>query len=353
MNPTPVIPVPSPAEGGTYWLRMTTFQAIPPVNLFAVPPTATITGDGLYLVQGAVPAIFPGPLVMPLFASQVSDAGRAQILAWADELGLLSGKTDFTGDGSLPGGITGQIELTVDGRLVALRGLPDAASPDPKPGSPEAFGELWRRIASLPQTLPGELGPEQPYTPTAYAILVGEPPAPQDGLPANIMDWPLDTPLATFGGPVANNSARCGLVEGEDAATLTPALAQANQLTKWIQDPEMSVDVRAHGPADRRRREPVRGDLRPRGLTCAPAGHGARAVPDARPPPRVRTMGLATRCPAPRRWRAPETRFRCIRPPGSRCSPPWPSCSPRAPVGPVPRPASRRRRHRRERPPPG
>ncbi len=241
VNPTPVIPVPSPAEGATYWLRMTTFQAIPPVNLFAVPPTATITGDGQYLVQGAVPAIYPGPLVMPLFGRQVSDAGRAQILAWADELGLLSGQTDFTGDGGLPGGITGKIELTVDGRLVALTGLPDAASPDPKPGSPEAFGELWRRISSLPQTLPGELGPEQPYTPTAYAILVGQPPAPQDGMTTSLMDWPLDTPLATFGGPVANNSARCGLVEGEDAATLTPALAQANQLTMWTQDPEFSV----------------------------------------------------------------------------------------------------------------
>jgi hypothetical protein len=220
---------------------MTTFQAIPPINLFAVPPSATITGDGQYLVQGAVPAIYPGPLVMPLFASQVSDAGLAQIVAWADELGLLSGETDFTGEGSLPGGVTGQIELTVDGRLVALRGLPDVSSLDPKPGSPEAFGELWRRIANLPQTLPGELGPEQPYTPTAYAILVGEPPVPQDGLTATVMDWPLDTPLATFGGPVANNSARCGLVEGEDAATLTPALAQANQLTMWTQDPEFSV----------------------------------------------------------------------------------------------------------------
>ena len=240
-NPTPVIPVPSPGEGGTYWLRMTTFQAIPPVNLFAVPSTATITGDGQYLVQGAVPAIYPGPLVMPLFGRQVSDAGRAQILAWADELGLLSGKTDFMGDGGLPGGITGQIELTVDGRLVALRGLPDASSPDPKPGSPEAFGTLWQRIANLPQTLPGELGPEQPYTPNAYAILVGEPPAPQDGMTASLMDWPLEMPLATFGGPVANNTARCGLVEGEDAATLTPALAQANQLTMWTQDPEFSV----------------------------------------------------------------------------------------------------------------
>ena len=241
VNPTPVIPLPSPADEGTYWLRMTTFQAIPPVNLFAVPPTAIITGDGQYLVQGAVPAIFPGPLVMPLFGSQVSDAGRAQILAWADELGLLSGKTDFTGDGSLPGGITGKIELTVDGRLVALTGLPDAASADPRPGSPEAFGELWRRISSLPQTLPGELGPEVPYTPTAYAILVGPPPAPQDGMTSGVMDWPLETPLATFGDPVQDGTYRCGLVAGDDAATLTPALAQANQLTMWTQDPEFSV----------------------------------------------------------------------------------------------------------------
>ena len=241
VNPTPVIPAPSPAAGGTYWLRMTTFQAIPPVNLFAVPPAATITGDGQYLVQGAVTAIYPGPLVMPLFSRQLSDAGRAQILAWADELGLLSGKTDFLGDGGLPGGVTGQIELTVDGRLVALRGLPDASSPDPTPGSAEAFGELWQRIANLPQTLAGELGAEVPYTPTAYAILVGPPPDPQGGMTSPVADWPLDTPLATFGGPVANNSARCGIVEGEDVAMLTPALAQANQLTQWVQDPEMSV----------------------------------------------------------------------------------------------------------------
>ena len=60
-TPRPSSPRRLPPTGGTYWLRMTTFQAIPPVNLFAVPPTATITGDGQYLVQGAVPAIYPGP----------------------------------------------------------------------------------------------------------------------------------------------------------------------------------------------------------------------------------------------------------------------------------------------------
>lgn len=240
-DPTPVIASPVPGDEGTFWLRMTTSQAIPPVDLFAVGPTAVITGDGRYLVQGAVPAIYPGPLVMPLFSRQVSDAGREEILAWADELGLLSGPTDFTPPGGLMGGVIGRIELTVDGRPVTLTGLPDAQGLDPKPGSAEAFGEFWRRVASLPETLSAELGPEAPYTPSAYALLVGPPPDGESGLAPVLADWPLETPLATFGGPVQDGTYRCGLVEGEDAATLGPALAAANQLTMWTQDPETSA----------------------------------------------------------------------------------------------------------------
>jgi hypothetical protein len=220
---------------------MTTFQAIPPVNLFSMGPSAIIDGAGLYVVPGAVPAIYPGPLVTPLFARQVSDAGLATIVDWADELGLLSGTTDFTDGGGIPGGVTGTIELTVGDRLVTLTGIPDMIAPDPEPGSPQAFGELWRRIATLPETLPGELGPEAPYVPAAYAILVGPPPVPEAGIPANIADWPLDVPVATFGGPVQDGAYRCGLVQGEDAATLGPVLGAANQLTQWVQDPETSA----------------------------------------------------------------------------------------------------------------
>ncbi len=240
VDPTPVIPTPSPIAGGTYWLRMTTFQAIPPINLFALTPSVVIDGSGQLIVPGAVPAIFPGPLVMPLFARQVSEAGRETILGWAKELGLLSGKTDFIGDGGLPGGVTGRIELTVDGRLVTLSGLPDRAGASPIPGSPEAFGELWRRISSLSETLPGELGAEAPYTPTAYALLVGPAPDPQ-GMPVTIADWPLDVAIGDFGGPVASGTYRCGLAEGGDAITLGAAFAKANQLTQWTQDPETSA----------------------------------------------------------------------------------------------------------------
>ena len=243
-EPTPVVPTPSPAaDAGTYWLRLTTWQAIPPLNLFAVPDAQVITGDGILVTAGAVPAIFPGPLVMPLFGQQVSEVGRARILAWAKELGLLNGQPDFMGSGGLPGGITGRIELTVDGKRVTLSGLTGdgmgASSPDP--GSPDAFMEMWRRLTNLPTMMQAELGPQTPFMTAAYAILIGPAPMPQDGINPSIMDWPLDTHIGDFGTPVANGSARCGLVEGADAAVLGAALAKANQLTQWVQDPTTSA----------------------------------------------------------------------------------------------------------------
>jgi hypothetical protein len=112
---------------------------------------------------------------------------------------------------------------------------------DPAPGSPEAFGELWRHLADLSSWLATDLGPEAPYVAPSYALLVGPPPQPEPGLPQAPADWPIDTPLGTFGGPVANGTARCGSVTGEAADALRPALAAANTLTPWIQDPSASA----------------------------------------------------------------------------------------------------------------
>jgi hypothetical protein len=230
-----------PTTGVGYWLRLTTSQAIPPLDGFGLWPTAIITADGQYLVEGVVPAIYPGPLVIPLFGRQVTDEGRAQIVQWARELGLLDGQADFTGDNAVPGGVTGRIELTVDGSLVSLTGVPDLpTSGSPAPGSPEAFAELWRRVSTLPESLQGQVGPEVAYRPTGYALLVGPPPESQDGIAGNLMDWPLEVALGSFGAQVADGY-RCGIVEGADAATLAPSLDQANQLTQWVQDPDTSA----------------------------------------------------------------------------------------------------------------
>ncbi len=227
---------------------MRTTQAIPPIDLFAVQPPLVITGDGVVVSQGPVPAIYPGPLLPNTVGRAISDRGLDLIIQAADALGLLDGGTDFSGDEpALMGGVTGLIELTVDGARIELTGNPDAqivcatAPCEPAAGSPEAFGDYWRLLLDLPSWLGAELGPEAPYVPPAYALLVGPAPQPEAGLPQAPADWPLETPIATFGGPVANGSARCGRVDGDDADALRPTMQAANQLTPWVQDPDTSA----------------------------------------------------------------------------------------------------------------
>jgi hypothetical protein len=247
-SPSSSSPSPSPIAD-SYWLRMTFTQAIAPLDAFAVQPPLRITGNGTVVVYGPVPAIYPGPLLPNLIGRSITTRGEEQILQAARDLGLLDGRSDFTAPSQLMGAVSGRIELTVAGTRVTITGDPSAqiecvTTPcEPAPGTPEAFGSFWRMLLDLPSWLATELGPEGPYVPPAYSLLVGPAPQPDPALAQAPADWPLDQPLATFGGPVANGSARCGTASGADADTLRPALAAANQLTPWVQDTDTSATV--------------------------------------------------------------------------------------------------------------
>jgi hypothetical protein len=240
-------PQPSP-QADTYWLRATSSQAIPPIDQFPIPPIVTITGDGTYLTVGPQDAMYPGPALPNLRGRPITDAGRAKILAEAQRLGLLGGQTDFTADGGVPGGITGRVELTVDGERVTLTGSPEAhiecvTTPcEPPPGTPAAFGAFWSSLQD-PAWLGDAVGPEASYTADRFALLVGPPPAPEASVPAQILDWPLDVPVGRFGAAVANGTRRCGTATGDDAARLQPLLMQATQATQWVQDPTTSATL--------------------------------------------------------------------------------------------------------------
>lgn len=54
---------------------------------------------------------------------------------------------------------------------------------------------------------------------------------PDDSVPAGEKDWPLSTPLATFGEAVGD--VRCGVVDGGDLTTLLPRAREATQITLW------------------------------------------------------------------------------------------------------------------------
>ena len=184
--------------------------------------------------------------------------------------------------------------MTVDGQRVTLTGNPNAlmecvTTPcDPPPGSAAAFAEFWRRLGDLGSWIPNELGPASPYVAPAYAILVGPPPTQDPNFSQPPMDWPLEQPLALFGGPVADGTYRCGTASGADADTLRPSLEAANQLTQWVQDPTTSATFGLDGPPDGARRGRLPRDVRTR-LTRRPA------PPDPASGDRARPSGTTTR----------------------------------------------------------
>jgi hypothetical protein len=244
-------PSPEPTAPGdaAALLRVTTTQAIPPLDRFGSIPMIVVTLDGRVLSGGAVPAIFPGPLVMPVIERKVTPAGWSKIVAAARAAGLLSGQRDFSGGALAPGSVAARLEIVADGRVYDLTGDPSRfivcvkAPCLPAPGTPEAFGTFLANLQSLDSWLAGDLGQQAGYAPTTYALLVGPPPD-QQGLEQPILPWPLAGGLAAFGKPLADGSGRrCGVTSAEDAAALRPAFGAANQLTRW-RDP---VDTALRG----------------------------------------------------------------------------------------------------------
>ena len=243
-------PEPAAPADAQFLLRVTTVQALPPDATFSSTPQIVITLDGVVLQGGAVPAIFPGPLMQPISAWKLTPGGWAAIVDAARRQGVLNGANDFTGGQMPPGSTTTRLQIVADGRMYDLRGDAQRAvqcvtTPcAPAPGTPEAFaGFIGALMDPTIITGPVGRGPDLQFIPDRYAVLVG--PVPDDqGLVQPPMAWPLAAGFASFGKPLANGSGgRCGIVSGADAATVRGPFSAANQLTKW-RDP---VDASFHG----------------------------------------------------------------------------------------------------------
>lgn len=230
-------PSPSPPPAASFTLRAWTTQALPPAASLAGGPLIAIA-DGLAVTAGAVPAIYPGPLVAPLVVRTVADEGIARILADMQAAGLLGERTDFT-DRMLVGAPLGHILVSLDGASREITGDPSGLSgcvPPacvPPPGTPEAFAALWTRFYDLDAWLGSALGPEQRFVADRAAILVTEPTVDPD-FAGQVVEWPLAKAFADTGVAFPGMAgARCVVVEREELDTLRPALEGANQLTRF------------------------------------------------------------------------------------------------------------------------
>jgi hypothetical protein len=71
---------------------------VPQGYLFVRMPSLLISGDGRAFTPAVMPAVYPGPLVAPMFVRSINEAGTQQLLALADAAGLLSSPPDYSSD---------------------------------------------------------------------------------------------------------------------------------------------------------------------------------------------------------------------------------------------------------------
>ena len=237
-------PSASPAAAVTLLLKVTTEGGFinPAANLTALPSVA-VYSDGRILTPGAVDAIFPGPLVMPVAVHDVGPDGAAGILAAIKEVGL---DKPATGDGGIVADSgTNVFTVVVDGVTTTSR-FAGGGRPG-QPGGPVASGDTERvaALALLERLLdPAELwgapaAVDGIYKPAGYRIFVA--PGATDAGGANVSQppiaWPLPTTLADFGAPATPDRGIAGLRQGallgDDAALMAPLLAKATSITAF------------------------------------------------------------------------------------------------------------------------
>ena len=209
-----------------------------PVELaFTQPPTLLISGDGRAITQGAVPAIYPGPLLPALVERTITEDGIQTLLAKADELGLLA-DVEY---GDPPTLITDVpdtvVTITVDG--VTYRHVAYALGIDDEPEAARAnLSEFVTAATDLATTVgASELGPEAPMVSDSYLIRA----IPVDlatvvtELPPTYVDWPADASVRLAD---ATDCAELPAAEGD------PLFADASQLT-YFNDAGVTYSIAA------------------------------------------------------------------------------------------------------------
>lgn len=226
-------------------------------------PTFVLLGDGRVIVQGAQTLQFPGPALPPLMERTLTEEGIQEVLRAIGDTNLftsdleLRGAANMVADASdtifiLDGG--GQ-EVTVS--VYGLGTLSPVQGQELPPGISSAevqahavLQQLYEQMLALDSWLPADAWDDegwQPYEPEALRLYVrdvtGEPQERGD-LPEQVRAWPTDSDPAAFGEEQATfgNGTRCGVVEGEEAATWLEALSSATQLTLWV--PSADPDAR-------------------------------------------------------------------------------------------------------------
>jgi hypothetical protein len=199
---------------------------VPAEMTFLDLPTLLVSGDGHVFVQGPVPEIYPGPLLPNIQVRPVTEAGIQDLLALADENGLLA-DVEYTNPTNIADAPDTVVEVSANGRTFVHRAYALGIDTETDP-TRAALAEFVAQVTG--DWLYGdnpELGPEQPYATDTFLIRAAEVGDVAGDIEPTVVDWPADASVRLI------DAGDCAAIP---AAELGSLFADANQLTFFAED---------------------------------------------------------------------------------------------------------------------
>ncbi len=209
--------------GGGFTTREAAFQEL---------PRLLVSGDGRAFTVGPQTAVYPGPLLPNVLVRTIDEGGIEQLLAAADEAGLLADVT-YESPTDVADAPTTTLTIRADGETWEHTAYALALDGGLGPGVEESSPDR-RRLADFLVTVsdlgsvvdPGRLGEETAFEPEEYLVTaspvddVGA--FGSDGIEPRIVDWPDAVGIAP------SDIGDCAAVPADD---LTAVFSAADQLT--------------------------------------------------------------------------------------------------------------------------
>ncbi len=216
----------------------TTGGFIAPVARLSQYPAFSLFGDGTVISQGPVPAIYPGPaLPTSLIETHLTQAGLNAVIDAATSAGLGGPDRSYTAGGVADVGTT-YFRLLLDGTVhtvsVVGLGMQTPGIPSDQAKARQALSGLLGKLTDLSWLPKGTADGSGQYVFDRLAVLVSQFQPTPSGPTEPAVDWPLQTPLASLGSPLAGFSGtRCSTLSGVDLTTVVAAAGKATQISPW------------------------------------------------------------------------------------------------------------------------
>jgi hypothetical protein len=190
---------------------------VPAGYAFVNTPSLLVSGDGRVFTQGAVPAIFPGPLLPAVLVRTITEAGIQALLGVVNDAGLLAEPPDYSGGDNVADAPSTVLTINADGGSFVhgayALGIdsPEGPARQKLLDATTALGDVEKAAGAA------NLGPDEAFVPTSYRFqarvvdpteLTSQDPAP------TTVDWP-----ATAGVLLAD-STTCARVEAGAVGSL-------------------------------------------------------------------------------------------------------------------------------------